>query len=72
VVGALTGLAIDSLVNGIYLAIVTDAAAVEVATVSAMASPVWIGTLASLFSAILMAMLMITYHMNPDRPPKRR
>jgi hypothetical protein len=31
-----------------------------------MSSPVWVGTLAGLFSAILLAMLMITYHMNPE------
>jgi hypothetical protein len=30
-------------------------------------SPVWTGTLAGLGSAILMALLMITYHMYPDR-----
>ena len=29
-------------------------------------SPVWIGTLAGLASAILMSFLMITYHMYPD------
>jgi hypothetical protein len=29
-------------------------------------SPVWIGTVAGLASAILMALLMITYHMYPD------
>ena len=33
-------------------------------------SPVWIGTLAGLASAILMALLMITYHMYPE--PRRR
>jgi hypothetical protein len=31
-----------------------------------VSSPVWLGTLAGLFSAILLAMLMITYYMNPD------
>ena len=30
-------------------------------------SPVWTGTLAGLGSAILMSLLMITYHMYPDR-----
>ncbi|MEO8421626.1 MAG: hypothetical protein ABI457_10565 [Hyphomicrobium sp.] len=30
-------------------------------------TPVWIGTVAGLSSAILMALLMITYHMYPDR-----
>jgi hypothetical protein len=32
-------------------------------------SPVWIGTVAGLASAILMALLMITYYMNPG--PRR-
>ena len=32
-------------------------------------SPVWVGTLAGLGSAILMALLMITYHMYPE--PRR-
>jgi hypothetical protein len=30
-------------------------------------SPVWTGTVAGLASAILMSLLMITYHMYPDR-----
>ena len=44
-----------------------SAAAVELATHShdLMSTPVWIGALAGLFSAILMAMLMITYEMKP-------
>jgi preprotein translocase subunit SecD len=29
-------------------------------------SAVWLGTLAGLFSCILLAMLMITYYMNPE------
>ena len=32
-------------------------------------SPVWMGTVAGLASAILMALLMITYHMYPE--PRR-
>ena len=39
-----------------------SAAAVEVAHASHYDSPVWIGTLAGLFSSILMALLMIAYH----------
>ena len=37
-------------------------------------SPVWLGTLAGLFSCILLAMLMITYYMNPEtgKPWKKR
>ena len=50
-----------------------SAAAVEIAQRSHLeGSPVWIGTLAGLFAAILMAMLMITYHTNPGQMPKLR
>ena len=50
-----------------------SAAAVEVARRSDLAgSAVWIGALAGLFSAILLAMLMITYHTNPGEAPKIR
>jgi hypothetical protein len=50
-----------------------SAAAVEVAQQSHLEdSSVWIGTLAGLFAAILMAMLMITYHTNPGEAPKLR
>jgi len=43
-----------------------SAAAVEVAHASHHESPVWVGTLAGLFSCILMALLMIAYFMNPE------
>jgi hypothetical protein len=50
-----------------------SAAALEVAKRSELAtSPVWIGALAGLFAAILMAMLMITYHTTPGKPPTLR
>ena len=50
-----------------------SAAAVEIARRSDLAgSAVWIGALAGLFSAILLAMLMITYHTNPGEAPKIR
>jgi preprotein translocase subunit SecF len=39
--------------------------AVEIDQASGFSSPVWIGALAGLFSTILMALLMITYHMVP-------
>jgi uncharacterized BrkB/YihY/UPF0761 family membrane protein len=42
-----------------------SAAAVEVAHASHHDSPVWIGTLAGLFSSILMALLMVAYYMDP-------
>ena len=57
----------------VYAAIASlagSAAAMEVARLSGLpTSPVWIGALAGLFSAILMAMLMITYHTNPGESP---
>jgi len=43
-----------------------SAAAVEVAHASHNESPVWVGSLAGLFSCILMALLMIAYFMNPE------
>jgi hypothetical protein len=49
-----------------------SSAAIEVARLSEVSSPVWIGTLAGLFSSILLAMLMITYHTNPGEMPKLR
>ena len=54
-----------------------SSAALELATHShdLMSTSVWIGALAGLFSSILMAMLMITYQMNPvkkERSSKRR
>ena len=44
----------------------------EVAQQSEVSASVWIGTLAGLFPAILMAMLMITYYTNPGQAPKLR
>ena len=50
-----------------------SSAALEVAQQSHLEnSSVWIGTLAGLFSAILMAMLMIVYHTHPGEVPKLR
>jgi low temperature requirement protein LtrA len=49
-----------------------SSAAMEVAQQSEVASSVWIGTLAGLFSAILMALLMITYHTTPGEAPRLR
>jgi uncharacterized membrane protein len=49
-----------------------SAAADEVSRLSEVSSPVWLGTLAGLFSAILLAMLMITYYMNPEAARKHR
>ena len=49
-----------------------SSAAMEVAQQSEVLSPAWIGTLAGLFSAVLMALLMITYYTNPGEEPKLR
>lgn len=50
-----------------------SAAALEIAQRSGLSgSPVWIGTLAGLFAAILLAMLMVTYHTMPGETPKLR
>lgn len=47
-------------------------AAKEVADFSQIAAPGGIGALAGLFSALLLAMLLITYHTNPGEPPRLR
>lgn len=39
--------------------------AIEVARLSGVSAPAWLGTLAGLFSSILLAMLMITCHTDP-------
>jgi hypothetical protein len=46
----------------------------ELVRISGIDSAVWLGMLAGLFSCILLAMLMITYYINPEtgRPWKRR
>jgi hypothetical protein len=46
----------------------------ELVRLGGIGSPVWLGTLAGLFSCILLGMLMITYYMNPEtgRPWKKR
>jgi hypothetical protein len=46
--------------------------ALEVANLSQVSAPAWLGTLGGLFSSILLAMLMITYHTNPGEMPKLR
>ena len=46
----------------------------ELVRLGGIDSPIWLGTLAGLFSCILLAMLMITYYLNPEtgKPYKRR
>lgn len=43
-----------------------SALADEIVRIGGIDSAVWLGTLAGLFSCILLAMLMITYYMNPE------
>ncbi|HXG78733.1 MAG TPA: hypothetical protein VNJ31_05270 [Methyloceanibacter sp.] len=58
-------------VFGAVASLAASSAALELARRSDLAgSPVWIGTLAGLFAAILMAMLMITYHTHPGETPR--
>ena len=38
----------------------------ELVRLGGIDSPIWLGTLAGLFSCILLAMLMITYYLNPE------
>ena len=45
-------------------------AAKEVSDFSEITAPVGIGALAGLFAALLLAMLMLTYHTHPGEPPK--
>jgi tellurite resistance protein TehA-like permease len=47
-----------------------SSASIEVARLSEVWSPVWLGTLAGLFSCILLAMLMIVYYTTPGEVPK--
>jgi hypothetical protein len=51
----------------IIASIAGSAGAVEIDQAAGLTSPVWIGTLAGLFSGILMALLMITYYMPPGQ-----
>ena len=44
-------------------------AAKEVSDLSEIAAPAGIGALAGLFTALLLAMLLITYHTHPGYPP---
>ena len=46
----------------------------ELVRLGGIDSAVWLGTLAGLFSCILLAMLMITYYLNPEtgKPYKKR
>jgi hypothetical protein len=49
-----------------------SSAAIEVARLSDVWAPAWLGALAGLFSCILLGMLMIAYHTNPGEAPRLR
>jgi hypothetical protein len=60
------------LIYAVVASLAGSSAATEVAQQSELTAPVWIGTLAGLFSTILMSMLMITYFTHPGETPKLR
>ena len=61
------------IVYAVIASLAASAAAVELAQRSDLGdSQIWIGTLAGLIAAILMSMLMITYHTKPGETPKIR
>ena len=60
------------LVYAVVASLAGSSGATEVAQQSDLTAPVWIGTLAGLFSSILMSMLMITYFTHPGQAPKLR
>ncbi len=50
----------------------TDFAALEVARLSGLKAPAWVGALAGLFASIALGMLMITYYTKPGETPTLR
>jgi putative effector of murein hydrolase len=58
------------LVYAIIASLAGSLAAKEVSDFSEITAPVGIGALAGLFSGVLLAMLMITYHTHPGHPPR--
>jgi len=50
----------------------TDLAALEVARLSGLEAPVWVGALAGLFASVMMGILLITYHTKPGEIPTLR
>jgi hypothetical protein len=66
----------DSRTPGIVIAFAAVASlaaalgAKEVSDMSGVASGIWLGTLAGLFSAILTGMLMVVYHTHPGHTPR--
>jgi hypothetical protein len=61
------------IIYAIIASLAGSTAALEIAQESGLGdAAAWIGALAGLFSAILMAMLMIVYHTHPGESPKLR
>ena len=60
------------LVYAVVASLAGSSAATEVAQQSDMTASVWVGTLAGLFSTILMSLLMVTYFTHPGEAPKLR
>jgi hypothetical protein len=61
------------IIYAVIASLAASAAAVELAQRSDLGdSQIWIGTLAGLIAAILMSMLLITYHTKPGETPKLR
>jgi hypothetical protein len=60
------------LVYAVIASLAGSSAATEVAQQGDMTASVWLGTLAGLFSSILMSMLMIAYFTHPGEAPKLR
>jgi hypothetical protein len=60
------------LVYAVIASLAGSSAATEVAQQSDITASVWVGTLAGLFSSILMSMLMIAYFTHPGEAPKLR
>jgi hypothetical protein len=60
------------LVYAVIASLAGGLAAKEVWDFSEITAPVGLGALAGLFAAVLLAMLMVTYHTHPGHPPRLR
>jgi uncharacterized membrane protein YeaQ/YmgE (transglycosylase-associated protein family) len=70
IVGALTGLALGGSVGELPLTVIAGLLGTIIAAV--VRNMIMVRGPAGLFSSILLAMLMITYHTNPGEPPRLR
>lgn len=61
------------IVYAVVASLAGSALGIQIAAMSGLANtPTFIGALAGLFSVILMALLLITYHAHPGEPPVLR